>query len=76
MLSFYISIFSSVCFVTSEILPFLPVNGNGIVHAILECLSSYNKNTPPGKDKEIEISNKLDQDIEKLDKIQDKDIII
>ena len=41
--SFYISIFSSICFAASEILPFLPTKGNGILHAILECLSKYNK---------------------------------
>jgi hypothetical protein len=42
--SFYISIFSSICFITSEILPFLPIKANGILHAILVCLSDYNKN--------------------------------
>lgn len=41
--SFYISIFSSICFVASEILPFIPNTGNGIVHSIFECLSSYDK---------------------------------
>ena len=49
MQSFYIPIFYSVCFVTSEFLPFLQIKGNGIVHAILVCLSSYNKTTQPGK---------------------------
>ena len=43
--AFYISIFSSICLVASEILPFVPVQGNGIIHAILQCLSSFNK--PP-----------------------------
>ena len=41
--SFYISIFSSICFVASEILPFVPVQANGILHAVLICLSSFNK---------------------------------
>ena len=44
--SFYISIFSSVCFVASEILPFVPVQANGILHAVLLCLSSFNKPQP------------------------------
>jgi len=72
--AFYISIFSSLCFTISEILPFLPVKGNGIIHAILECLSSYNKNKPEDKtsDNPInnDIENKLDQVLEKLNKIQ------
>lgn len=70
--SFYISIFSSVCFVASEILPFLPVKGNGIIHAIVECLSHYKDNSKttnnPLNENNIEI--KLDQVIQKLDKIQ------
>ena len=51
--TFYISIFSSICFAASELLPFLPIKGNGILHAIIDCLSKYNK-TP----KEIEDENK------------------
>ena len=50
--SFYISIFSSICFVDSEILPFLPVKSNGIIHALVQCLSSYNNkivNSPINK---------------------------
>jgi len=41
--SFYISIFSSICFAASEILPFVPVKGNGIIHSILLCLSFFDK---------------------------------
>ena len=41
--SFYISIFSSVCFAASEILPFVPIKGNGIIHSILVCLSFFDK---------------------------------
>ena len=40
---FYISIFSSMCFVASEILPFLPSKSNGILHAVLLFLANYNK---------------------------------
>lgn len=49
---FYVSIFSSACFLASEILPFLPNNSNGILHAVLLFLSSYNKN------KEVNETNK------------------
>lgn len=42
--SFYVSIFSSVCFLISEVLPFLPIESNGVAHAILVGLSSYYKN--------------------------------
>jgi hypothetical protein len=69
--SFYISIFSSVCFIASEILPFLPVKGNGIFHAIVECLSKYkDKSTTDNPLNQNKIENKLDQVIEKLDKIE------
>jgi len=41
--TFYVSIFSSVCFIASEILPFIPMEGNGILHTIVAFLSSFNK---------------------------------
>jgi hypothetical protein len=41
--SFYISIFSSVCFIASELLPFIPVEGNGLLHAVLVFLTKINK---------------------------------
>ena len=47
--TFYFSIFSSVCFLASEILPFIPMEGNGILHTIVEFLSSFNK---PANNKE------------------------
>jgi len=79
--TFYISIFSSVCFVASELLPFLPIKGNGIIHAIVECLSSYNKfknytNEDVNVNEDInivnikDISDKIDKVIHKLDVIQ------
>jgi hypothetical protein len=67
--SFYISIFSSVCFVASEILPFLPIKGNGIIHAILECLSKESKVKTTINPINKDIENKLDKVLEKLDKI-------
>lgn len=41
--NFYISIFSTTCFACSELLPFLPLKSNGIIHAIILFLSSYKK---------------------------------
>jgi len=77
--SFYVSIFTSVCFVASEILPFIPNTGNGIVHSILECLSSYNKSNPADhklKEKEdptniptmtlTDVNKKLDEVLSRL----------
>lgn len=44
--SFYISIFSTVCLIASEILPFVPHESNGLLHSILVILSKYSpKNT-------------------------------
>lgn len=57
---FYVSVFSSVCFVCSEILPFLPIKSNGILHAILLFLSSYRNYQPSLQSKE--------EDVEKEDK--------
>ena len=71
--TFYISIFSSVCFVASEILPFLPVQGNGIIHAIVKCLNSYNKFKDDTNKDDVnikDISDKIDKVIERLDVIQ------
>jgi len=39
--SFYISIASSIGFIVSEILPFIPIKSNGVLHAILVCISQY-----------------------------------
>lgn len=72
--SFYISIFSSICFVASEILPFVPVKGNGIVHSILVCLSSFNKEPPNDTTTKntITVDQKDIKDLNtKLDKVVD-----
>lgn len=63
--TFYISIFTSLCFVSSEILPFLPTKGNGLVHSIVEYLSS--KNTIPTTSNLEEINKKLDKIIVIID---------
>jgi hypothetical protein len=67
--TFYVSIFSSICFVASEILPFLPTKGNGIFHTVIELLSKYNKTKPQIEDenKDVKILNeKMDILISKL----------
>jgi hypothetical protein len=76
---FYISIFSSACFVASEILPFLPNNSNGILHAVLLFLSSYNKNKQnnnvPEETKnynEKDLSDEFEKLNIKIDKILNK----
>lgn len=40
--SFYISIASTITLFVSEILPFIPIKSNGILHAILVCISKIN----------------------------------
>ena len=67
--NFYISVFSTVCLVCSEILPFLPIKSNGILHAIIECLASFSKNnitpnTLSNEEKVIEPNTKnLEQEL-------------
>jgi len=73
--SFYISIFSGICFIASEIMPFLPTNGNGILHSIVKLLSNYNKrpNTKP-EDKRIDdLEEKIRSILDKLDNIDKSD---
>jgi hypothetical protein len=69
--SFYISIFSSICFLASEILPFLPTDGNGIFHTIIKILSKYNKQPTIQKEKERidDIDKKINDILNKLDNI-------
>jgi hypothetical protein len=62
--SFYVSIFSSICFICSEILPFLPTDCNGLTHSIILMLSQYNKsviidNATLHKDKEIMLKEQM-----------------
>ncbi len=66
--SFYISIFSGTCFIASEILPFLPTEGNGIFHTIIKLLSSYNNQAKiDNKDERInELEDKINSLIDKL----------
>ena len=73
--SFYISIFSSICFAASEILPFLPIKGNGIIHAIVACLSEYNKQPSAEKeDQRIDdLEKKINIILDKLNSIDKTD---
>jgi len=66
--TFYISIFSTVCFVSSEILPFLPTKGNGLFHSVIEYLSSKNTIVPTSFTNLEEINKKLDKIIVIIDK--------
>jgi hypothetical protein len=54
--SFYISIISTVSLIVSEILPFLPIKSNGILHTVLTFIAS------PAKAKA-----KLEEEKQKLD---------
>lgn len=71
--SFYVSIFSGVCFIASEILPFLPTEGNGIFHTIIKLLSNYNKqpkNVIGNEDERIEdLEEKINSILDKLNNI-------
>ncbi len=75
--SFYVSIFSGVCFIASEILPFLPNEGNGIFHTIIKLLSNYNKqpkNDIENEDERIEdLEEKINSILDKLNNINKND---
>ena len=64
-ISFIIEIISGVGFISSEILPFIPIKGNGILHSICFYLSKLNNNN--SKDEESVIKDK--EFLDKLDKI-------
>jgi hypothetical protein len=66
--SFYVSIFSGICFIASEILPFLPTEGNGIFHTIIKLLSNYNKQ--PKND--IENKNIIENEDERIEDLEEK----
>ena len=62
--SFYVSIFSGICFIASEILPFLPTKGNGILHAIVKLLSDCNE--------QQKIENKNEDEDERIEDLEEK----
>ena len=67
---FYISIFSSICFVASEILPFLPSKSNGIFHSVILFLANYNKYVSK-KSEKLEDNNKKEEKVlEKIETIE------
>jgi len=76
--SFYIAIFSSVCFFASELLPFIPIKSNGIIHSIIEFLKKTRDNSVK-KNQEIDNENtnsiiniKLNNINKKIDKLIEK----
>ena len=54
--TFYVSIFSSVAFVCSEVLPFLPIKSNGLLHAILESIIEYKGLNQSSNDKKEKLN--------------------
>lgn len=80
--SFYISIASSIGFIVSEILPFIPMKSNGVLHALLVCISQYKPQQQTNKnnvvipqnciminlDDDNDIKKKLNLILEKLNK--------
>ena len=64
--SFYVSIFSGICFIASEILPFLPTKGNGILHAIVKSLSDCNKQ------QKIENKSVIEDEDERIENLEEK----
>lgn len=76
--SFYIAIFTSVFFFASELLPFIPIKSNGIIHLIIECLKKIRDNSAK-KNQEIDNENtnsiiniKLNNINKKIDKLIEK----
>ena len=68
-ISFIIAIASSVGLISSEILPFIPIEGNGILHSIFFYLSKLNNL----KSLEKEKSNEKEK--EKIIEKNDNDIV-
>ncbi len=72
---FYVSIFSGICFIASEILPFLPTKGNGILHSIVKLLSDCNKqqkNKNVNEDEDEDEDKRIEDLEEKIRSILDK----
>ena len=72
-ISFIIAIASSIGLISSEILPFIPIKGNGILHSIFFYLSKLNGEKKDNHDdvtKKINIEDK--EFLDKLDKIEKK----
>lgn len=59
--TFYVSIFSSIGLVLSEILPLLPIKSNGILHSILIL---FQKNTQESQN----VSSKIHQTLDEYEK--------
>ena len=66
--SFYVSVFSSVCFIASEILPFIPSHGNGLMHTILVWLSKHSTAQVISDDNKQSIIQEQDAKLEQINK--------
>lgn len=77
-ISFIIAIASSIGLISSEILPFIPMNGNGVIHSCFLYLSKLKPNSKNDENvKKEEEKNIITIDdnkefLEKLDKIEKK----
>ena len=72
---FYVSIFSGVCLIASEILPFLPTKGNGILHTVIKLLGNYSKKpVTETEEKRIDdLEEKISSILDKLNNINKLD---
>ena len=74
-ISFIIAIASSIGLISSEILPFIPIKGNGILHSIFFYLSKLNGEKKDNHDDDVTKKINIEDDkefLDKLDKIEKK----
>ena len=73
-ISFIIAIASSIGLISSEILPFIPIKGNGILHSIFFYLSKLNERSKKKEEDEKDIEKGI-KDIEKELKDIEKELL-
>jgi len=73
-ISFIIAIASSIGLISSEILPFIPLEGNGVIHTCFLYLSKLKKSDNNTKIQPKQTDEKIDDKefLDKLDKIEKK----
>ena len=74
-ISFIIAIASSIGLISSEILPFIPIEGHGVIHTCFLYLSKLKKTNNNNSKKETEEKEEKIDDkefLERLDKIEKK----
>lgn len=59
--SFYVTVFSSMCFIASEMMPFLPTESNGIVHGMCTVLKDFNNRKSEPNDECKKINERIDR---------------